>query len=405
MTAFSTLLPGLMDDPYPAYAALRAGPPVVWSEPDAAWVLHRHGDVAAVLADPAFGVPEVAALVEAVAARAGRRFDDLQAFLQAALPLRNPPGHTEGRQFLAAALAGKPLATHAPMIAETARALLGQAPRDAPWDAAAGYADPLPRRVMARLLGLPDEAVAAWAATAMALGESLDRGRSLRFYARMDAALAEARAALDDAVAERRRAPREDGLSRMVALSDARFGFDDRGIASRALFLLFAGIETTSALIGNGIAALLDDGAAAARLRAEPGLADAATEETLRFDAPVQHISRIAAREASVAGQRVGSGERVVLLLGAANRDPAAHADPDRFELFRTPRAYLSFGGGVHFCLGAGLARLEAQIALREVFRLDVRSGGLRRWWPLRAMRRLAELPIVLSEDAPRAIG
>jgi pimeloyl-[acyl-carrier protein] synthase len=398
--SFSTLVPGFLSNPYPAYAHLRTGPPIFWSNPEGGWILHRYADVAAILADSRFVVVELAQFVGGLCARSGKNVTDLEAVLSEVLFLRNSPMHNEARQFLAAALTGRPLSSYMTTIEEIARDLLTKAVRNQVWDAACQYSDLLPPLFMAWLLGLDEEEVGALITTVSEVTKSFDRGRSPRFYQRVNSLVEKARWPLDEAVARHRREPRDDVLSRMITLSDNRFHLDDRTIASRALFLLLAGVETTSTLIGNAIAAVLDHAEAARSLVAHPERAAAAIEEALRYDAPIQQVTRVATTDAVIAGQRISAGDRLVVLIGAANRDPVVCHNPDRFDLDRPGSGHIAFGGGTHFCLGASLARLEAQIALREFMTTHPRTIDLaaRRWRPHSTLRRLASLPVVLSQ-------
>jgi cytochrome P450 len=399
---FSILAPGLMADPYPAYDRLREAAPVHWSAEENAWLLSRYAEVAEVMADPSFRVVELAEVVDGVARKAGKDVADLRAVLEAILFLRNPPAHGQERRFLVAVMNASPLATYRPMIEEVASALLERAFDRPTFDAVAAYADLLPPLFMGRLLGLSDPSVTSVVATVSEVTMTMDRGRSPRFYERVNGTVVAGRAVLAGEIARRRRRPQADGLSRMIDLSDAEFHLTDDEIASRALFLLIAGIETTSALIGNAVKAVLEHPDAARHLREEPGLIDGAIEEVVRFDSPAQQTTRMATQESVIGGQRIRPGDRLVLLLGAAHRDPAAYAEPAAFDIARTGPSHLGFGRGLHHCLGASLARLEARIALSYMLALRPEPVGGHRceWWPHRTLRRLKSYPVTLAGPA-----
>ncbi len=400
--AFSTLDPALMADPYPAYDRLRRTQPVFWSREDNAWVLSRHADVAAVMADPAYQVVELAAVVAGLADAAGRPLPDLTSVLKAVLFLRNPPGHGESRRFLVAVMTAQPMSVHRPVIEDVAQTLLRPFVEAGQGDAVTGYADLLPPMFMGRLLGLADDDVDVLVRTVSEVTKSFDRGRSMRFYQRVDQTAAVARAFFLDAISARRRSPREDGLSRMIALSDDRFHLGDDEIASRALFLLIAGVETTSALIASAIRVLLMHPEQAELCRRTAAVLEPAVEEVVRFDGPVQQATRIATRDAVVGGQAVAAGDRLVLLVGAAHRDPDVYPDPDRFDVCRKGPPHLGFGVGLHHCLGASLARLETSIAVSALLALHptpvCRQADT--WWEHRTLRRLKSLPVTLAESS-----
>jgi cytochrome P450 len=248
---------------------------------------------------------------------------------------------------------------------------------------------------MARLFGLPDADALGLVDLATELTKVFDRGRSLTFYAAMNAKAAAARAVLLDAVRARRRQPGPDALSRMLAINDAEFGLEEGDIATRAFFLFLAGVETTSALIGGALRALLMHPAEMARLAAGAIAPAEAFEELTRWTSPVQQASRYATEDVEVAGHAIRAGQRVVLLLGAANRDPDSYAEPDRLVLGRAGPPSLTFGAGLHHCIGLGLARLETTIAIAQVLALPPLRpiGPEAEWLAHRTQRRLRRLP------------
>jgi cytochrome P450 len=386
-----------MADPYPDYDRLRESTPVHWSAQENAWVLSRYGDVAMVLSDPTFVVVELAEVVDGVNRLANRNVDDLRAILSTVLFLRDPTAHAVARRYLVAVLGASSVATYASIIEDVVDSLLRT--NEQPFDAVTRYADLIPPLFMGRLLGLPADAVASVVKTVADVTMVMDRGRSLRFYARANDSVAAGLAVLSAEVAERRRERRTDGLSRMIDLSDAEFHLADREIATQALFLLIAGIETTSALIGSAIKAVLETPGAVQRLADDPGCTDAAIEEVIRYESPAQQTTRIASRETNIGGHEVRAGDHVILLLGAAHRDPEAYDRPSDFDIGRSGPAHLGFGKGLHHCIGPRVARLEARIALTKLLARgpepvpDFRCT----WWPHRTLRRLKSFPVVLT--------
>jgi cytochrome P450 len=197
--------------------------------------------------------------------------------------------------------------------------------------------------------------------------------------------------------AERRRRPADDLLSALVLAEERGDHLSEQELLGSVALLLAAGNETTTNLIGNGLFHLLRHPAQLARLRAEPQLAASAVEELLRFDSPVQLTMRIPLEDLDFGGRQFRRGQGVVAVLGSANRDPEVFAEPDSLELGRAENRHLSFGHGVHFCLGAQLARLEGEVALRELARRfpDLRLSAQRvRWRRLTFLRGLATLPV-----------
>jgi pimeloyl-[acyl-carrier protein] synthase len=235
----------------------------------------------------------------------------------------------------------------------------------------ADFADPLPSRVITAMLGLAAadrDRFKAWTDDIYAfIGVSTnplpDRARQATASAR------ELSAYLGDAFAEVRRRPRDDLLSALVAAEQAGNRLSETELFSNVVGIINGSHETTANLIANTVLTLLRHPDQLNRLRAEPAIVVGAVEEGLRYESPVQMLGRIAAEDVDVAGVRIAAGERVAMILGAANRDPAHFPDPNRFDITRPDTRHLAFGGGPHFCVGATLGRVEAQVAVAAVLR------------------------------------
>jgi cytochrome P450 len=349
---FSTHAPNFLSEPFSQYRMLQSAPDVFWSEKERAWIVHRYRDVAALLADRNFAVVELATVVGDLSAMMGRSVADLASVLSAIFFLRNPPGHTERRHFLAALINDHPKSAHMALIDQIGRDLIAGFDGAQDIDIVKHFADVLPPLFIGRLLGLPDATVLALTAVVTEVTKSFDNGRSLRFYQRVNETVIKAWAMIDPEIADRRVVPRDDGLSRMITLWDERFGVDDMAIGSHVIFLLIAGAETTSALIGNAFAAAMDRPDGLALICDDPNLIAPWIEETLRFDGPAHQSSRIALHDCQIAGAQIAKGDRLVLLIAAAHRDPAQFAAADKFDPLRTDQALLAFGAGLHFCPG-----------------------------------------------------
>ena len=272
----------------------------------------------------------------------------------------NPPAHTRLRRLVAASFTARRVAGLRPAVQRIVADACEQIAGDG--DFVTGFAVPLPVTVIGELLGIPaaDRPMFAdlardWSAVLEAL--------SPQVVDRADAAATVIADYLSDLAAQRREHPADDLISAM-ATADGGDKLTADELVTMAALLLKAGCETTTGLLSNGLAALLAHPDQAARLRAEPLLAIPAVEELLRYDSPVQVLSgRCAPDDLTIAGFDLSDGQRVLAMLGAANRDAAVFSDPDRLILDRAQQAPLSFGGGIHYCLGAPLARLEAQVA------------------------------------------
>ena len=237
-------------------------------------------------------------------------------------------------------------------------------------DLVAGFAQPLPMLVIADMLGLPHEdapRLAGWSDAILGLANTITKVGAAAAEAAFAAAQRELAAYLDEQLEERRRDPTDDLLTRLVQAEVDGQELTEREILHFFELLLVAGTETTTNLISNAVVCLAEHPAALARLRADPALLPTAVEEVLRFRSSVQAAFRVTRRPVELGGRELPAGRFVLFMLGAANRDGAQFADPDRFDVGRAPNPHLAFGYGIHFCVGAPLARLEAQIALADL--------------------------------------
>jgi cytochrome P450 len=373
-------------DPYPLYAQVRSAAPFVRLRlGDRATA--RHDLCEQVLRSREFGVRPRGGDPGPAESAAGLDLGMLD---------RDPPEHTHLRRLVAPAFSARRIEAHRPLVEATADRLLQRLLPTDRVDLVSTYAAPLPVTVITALLGVDSVDAGRLARHGAAVSSALDGIRGPRHLLALQRASTELLATFERLIEQRRRQPGDDVLSTLVAAEgDGRLtGYD---LLVTCNLLLVAGFETTVNLIGNAVAALLDRPDQWETLRGDPGLAAAAVEETLRYDPPVQSTYRVAHVPVELAGERFRPGDGVLLLLGGAARDPAAYPDPDRFDLHRRPDVgHLAFSAGVHYCLGAPLARLEAEVGLR---RLAERLPGLLRAGPGRmrpasTIRGYASLPV-----------
>jgi cytochrome P450 len=265
-------------------------------------------------------------------------------------------------------------------------------------DLIAELAYPLPVAVIAELLGVPAEDRVKFQDWSAVIAASLDPLVDDDLMERVVVAREALHAYLRAIIAERRRAPRADLISGLVAAEERGDVLTEPELVSMCTLLLIAGHETTVNLIGNGTLALLRNPDQLALLRADAGLVPRAIEELLRYDSPVQMTGRVALEPVTIGGQTIDQGQWIVSLLGAANHDPAQFADPERLDLRRNPNPHVAFGRGIHFCLGAPLARLEGQLAIGALVRrfpkLELAGEPVRR--NQITLRGLASLPVAM---------
>jgi cytochrome P450 len=342
-------------DPYPLYRQLRTSEPVQWNEFVQIWTLTRYADVTAVLRDNRLSADRTRS--DRFQRPPGREI------YQSMLTL-DPPDHTRLRTLVNKAFTPASVERLRPRVQVLVDEILSAAAERGRMEVISELAYPLPVTVIAEMLGIPPEdhqVFKDWSATLAANLDPIRSGelREAAFEARD--ALAEY---LSEVVERRRRRPGDDLISGLLAAEELGDVLTHRELLTMCNLLLIAGHETTVNLIGNGLRALLANPDQFQRLQQDSGLIETAVEELLRFDGPVQLTGRVVVEATSVAGVQMKAGQFVMLLLGAANRDPEQFPDPDRLDLGRRPNQHLGFGRGIHFCLGAPLARLEGQVVL-----------------------------------------
>lgn len=400
-TARSSLsLTGLLDpqilaDPYPLYERLRTEDPVLWDPYLHAWVLTRYADVADVLLRfKADRTPTPSRL----AALGMQRLAPIAQVMVRQMLFMDPPQHGRVRGLAAAAFTPRRVALLRDHIRHITDALVDRIAGRGRADVMADLANPLPAIVTAEMLGVPTadhELLKRWSADfAEMLGNfQHNPGRTDQVLRSVDEMTRYFHAAVD-----RQAGKPADGL--IGALCEAEVDGDrlsDDEVVANVIVTMVGGQETTTNLIGNGLLTLLRNPGAPAQLRDDPGLMPSAVEELLRYESPSQHTARLAPADTVIGGQHIEAGQAVIAVMGAANRDPQRFEDPDRLDLARTDNRHLAFGWATHFCFGAPLARMEAQIAFETLLRklpdLRLEPTPLR-WRPNLGLRGLTELRV-----------
>jgi cytochrome P450 len=391
-TGFNPFEPAIMADPYPYYRTMREQDPVHWNGFLRLWMLTRHADVADLLRDDRFSADRTRS--ERYRPPPRGRARGARSML-----IVDPPDHTRLRGLVSRAFTPRMVERLRPKVDAITADMLDRLPPRGEADLIGDFAYPLPVVVIAEMLGVPARdrmRFQEWSAVAVrGLDPFIDEETQTRVL--------DARDALDEyllgIIGERRREPREDLITALIAAEERGDSLSEGELVAMCSLLLVAGHETTVNLIGNGMLALLRNPDQLDRLRREPGLAAMAVEELLRYGSPVQWTARVALTDLEIDGRRISPNQAVLGFLGAGNRDPAVFAHPDRLDLARDPNPNLAFGRGIHFCLGAPLARLEAQIALPALLHRfpDLRLAGEPEPRPTWNLRGLARLPVALA--------
>ncbi|HEX4904723.1 MAG TPA: cytochrome P450 [Acidimicrobiales bacterium] len=348
-------------DPYPYYARMREIGPIMRNPALlGAWMVAAHEPAQAVLTDHArFSSAQMSGMQ-----------DRISAFDAPTMLNSDPPDHERLRGVVARAFTPRSIAALEPRLRNLTEEMLAPLRDGEPFDVVDQLAYPLPVMAISELLGVSVDDRASFRTWSNQLIAGTNEMASEEALAQSREGAEHLKAYFREEIARRRAQPGGDDLvSRLVEANEGDV-LDDAELLSSCVLLLVAGNETTTNLIANQALALGRNRDERARILAEPALVPAAVEEVMRFDSPVQATLRVPTTDVQVAGQQVAKGEMVFVLLAAANRDPAKFTDPERFDVGRSPNPQLGFGHGIHFCLGAALAKLEARLALERLLAL-----------------------------------
>jgi cytochrome P450 len=390
--------PAVLADPFPSYAGLRDEDPAHWSSELKGWVLTRYDDVKRVCLDSRMSSDRLRPFFASLPSAEAQRMAELIRILTLWMVFRDPPEHTRLRRLTSRVFHVRSIQALKPAVESLTAWLLERIGERSEFDFIAEFAGPLPALVIMDMLGVPRTELARLKRLsdemALFIGSARDTPGK---YQRAESATAEMAELFRRLIAERRREPRRDLLSELVHLEDDGERLSDDELVATCVLLLFAGHETTTHHITNGLAALLRFPAEREKLRREARLASAAVEELLRYDGPIGAQVRIVQERQAFHGRDFSAGERVFLMMNAANRDPRAYQEPDRVDLERHGPPHLSFGFGAHLCLCFPLARLEGQVALPAVlarWREIEPAGAAVQWLDSLVLRGMTAYPV-----------
>lgn len=396
---FNPFNPEFRLNPYPFYHRLRTVDPVHWSDIANRWVLTRHADCIAVLRDATrFSADPY-------------KWDAFEEFLQAQgggdspllrmqtnwMLMKDPPDHTRLRTIVTKAFTPRVAEGMRPRIQAIVDALLDKMQAAGKMDVIADFAYPLPTVVICEMLGVPVEDQEQFKTWTRDLARSLDPIVTPEIIEAANQATVSFYSYFRALIAKRRQNLQNDLLSGLIAAEEAGDRLNEEELVATAILLLGAGHETTMNLIGNGMLALLRHPEELARLKVAPVIMPSAVEEFLRYDGSVQMTARNTLVDVEIGGKTIPKGHQAIILLGAANRDPEVFPDPDRLDITRKDNKHIVFSYGIHHCLGAPLARVEAQVAfatlLRRMPNLRLATEDLE-WRETVTLRGLKSLPV-----------
>lgn len=408
MSDDTILSPATVADPYPYFAHLRENDPVAWSDRYRSWFLSSYEVNVAAVRDSRFSSDRITPVIERERRREAPDRELIQTLelLDGWMVFRDPPEHTRLRRLVSKAFSPKMVKAMREQVVQVTDELLDAAEAHAAGtegtvDLLRAVAYPLPAIVIAGMLGVPAQdrdLFKQWSddISALVFGGLEDATR----HDRARTGMSQLVGYVGDLVERARRSPQDDLATALVQAHDEDGALSEAEVVATCVNVLFGGHETTTNLIANGVLALLRHPEQAAGLRADPDLAGSAVEELLRYDGPAKAVVRVAAEDVDLLGRRIRSGDRVFLLPGAANRDSAAFERPDELDIARQDNPHLGFGAGMHYCLGASLARLEAVVAIPRIlerFPDLALTGQPLSWQPVVLTRGLTALPVRVS--------
>lgn len=366
-------------DPYPYYAELRERAPVHYVKPADAWAVSRYSDVLQIVKAPEVFSSHAmqdflgGGILKNRTEVSARRFGSLME--SRALISTDPPDHTRLRHLVNRGFTPHRIQELEPRIREITSRCLDAVVTRGELDLMADFAIPIPVTVIAEILGVPAERFADFKRWSDAIVQGVSLGRARPPTSELLAEMAEFVRFLSELVEARKAEPRGDLISLLVQKEEGgALTFEE--LMLFAIVLLVAGNETTTNLLGNAVNLLLDRPGDLAEVTQNPSLVPGLVEEALRFVSPIQMLPRLALRDTEISGQRIAEGQTVLVLFASANRDSRQFPRGDEFDLHRAPKDHVAFGFGIHYCLGAALARLEGRVALEELF---ARLPNLRR--------------------------
>lgn len=396
---FNPYDPAFQANPYPIYHQLRSVEPIHQSF-KGMWVVTRYADAKAVLRDPRFCVDKMPNNVKNKGHYLKQKdFNTLAQAIDKWLIFLDPPEHTRLRGLISKAFSSTSINFLRPQIQQITDELISKVRHKGFMDIISDFACPLPCNVIAAILGIPVEDWFKLYHWSDELSNILDPLRSLEDYEQMNKVAQEFTDYFKSLIAQRKKSPHQDLLSALITVKEQNNKLSEEEIISVCMLLFFTGEETTVNLIANGMLALLRHPQQMQQIKTQPMLIQSAVEEILRYDSPIQITTRVATEDVVLDGVTVRCGEKVLVVLGAANRDPAQFPDPDRFDITRANNSHLAFADGIHYCLGAALTRIEAEIAINTLVQLpDLKlSPDKLEWRNKVAFRSLKALPVTFK--------
>lgn len=390
-----------LENPYPLYHRLREADPVLWDEEEDNWVLTGHADVMAGLRDQRFSAQRMNIETDRIPAEMKETLKPPILALTRQMLFLDPPDHTRLRGLVSKAFTPRMIEKLRPRIQQIIDELLAPARERGQMELISEFAYPLPAIVIAEMLGVPPEDRVRFTEWTSAFGSLLDGGGGEMTFEQLAQSLRGVYEFMEyfrAIIRQQRQEPQDNLLQAMASAEEHGDMLSEEELLGNCVLLLAAGHGTTTHLIGNSLLALLRQPEQMRLLRDDPTLLPTAVPELLRYDSPVQMTSRIATENLRIGGKEIAAGQEVLFSLGAANHDPAQFAQPDTLDVRRQENRHLAFGQGIHFCLGAPLARVEAEMALGALLKMSAElhlGTETVEHFPSQVFRGVTSLPLI----------
>ncbi len=392
----------IIDNPFPLFARLQEEAPIHWSDTARGWVVTRYEDCKAILLDTRFSSERMKPFFESLKPEQRARLQNLESSVGLWAVFLDPPDHTRLRRLLSRSFTSRAVSDMETRIAEIIHHVIDQVADKKDIDFIRDIAYRIPASVIMDMLGVPRTDIEQFKDWSDDIGLFVGSSRvTPDKYERAENATRAMSEAFTALINERRREPKEDLITALIRAEDEGQVLDNQELVATCILLLFAGHETTGNLLGTGMYYFTKHPDQWQDLQQHPELGEQAAEEVLRYDGPNAAVTRVASEDISFAGQQIRKGQRVFAMINAANRDPGMFEDPQAFNIRRQPNGntalgQFAFGHGIHFCIGAPLARLEGRIAF-PIFAQRIKNPSLVRepeWIDSLSFRGLTELPL-----------
>lgn len=397
--------PEFLANPYPVFDQLRSSDPIFWSEENSYWILTRYADIASLIQNAHLSSNRIGAHAGRMSQEAREYFRPFFTAVSSWMLMIDPPDHTRLRGLVEPAFTPRVVENMRGLVQDLVNNMLAAVKDQGRMDVMTDLANPLPAIVIAELLGVPrtdQRQFKEWsddiALALSGIDTAATKDELFALYDLAQKSFLALSAYFRERVVELRRHPRENLLSALAQAEEQGDRLTEDELFANCVLLMIAGHETTTNLIGNGILALLQNPGQREALTSNPELIVSAVEELLRYDSPVQKMGRIALADIHIAGKQIKKGQFVCFSFAAGNRDPEQFESPEQLDITRNPNRHLAFGHGLHYCVGAALARLEGQIVVNSVLRclpkLKLANENLE-WYRNFTLRGLKSLPVI----------